>query len=323
MYRGDDIHLLDFWPLDEQNTVGGGAAYFFGDSNVRAHVGMNRLSDSFQTQTLVVPGDETGAREILFMDRQRTVVSLRGEHNVTLPEPLRLKAVLYAEGHTLPAGFYRTDDGLDEKLPADWGLVVGGEVSLYGYGRTNHCNLFLRYGARLGAYDELAIPVGLDRDKQAAGARELLLGLSANHELNESFGVLVGAYGRNFVDADPNVYDRDDLWEAGLAVRPAWYLNQHFGVLAEVNLQALRPNGLSPESGSQEAPLVFGLGLMPALSLDRGSYSRPQLRLIYAMSFLNDAALHTFAPEDPQRGHAVRHFLGVSVEWWFHSSRYN
>ena len=26
MYRGDDVYLLDFWPLDEQNTVGGGVA---------------------------------------------------------------------------------------------------------------------------------------------------------------------------------------------------------------------------------------------------------------------------------------------------------
>ena len=24
MYRGDDIYLLDYWPLDDQNIVGGG-----------------------------------------------------------------------------------------------------------------------------------------------------------------------------------------------------------------------------------------------------------------------------------------------------------
>ena len=27
MYRGDDIYLLDWWPLDNQNTVGGGIGY--------------------------------------------------------------------------------------------------------------------------------------------------------------------------------------------------------------------------------------------------------------------------------------------------------
>ena len=29
MYRGDDVYLFDFWPLDNLNTVGGGAMYSF------------------------------------------------------------------------------------------------------------------------------------------------------------------------------------------------------------------------------------------------------------------------------------------------------
>ncbi len=322
MYRGDDIYLLDFWPLDEQNTVGGGAAYSFGATDLRLHVGMNRLDDRFQTQTVLVPGEEFGAREVLFMDRQRTVVSLRGEHVFSVGELLEIKAVAYAESHTLPSGTRQTEDLREEKLPADAGFLGGAEVSLFGYGEYDHLNLYLRYATGLSAYGELGIPFSFDREKKAAGAREVLLGLSANHEFGKTLGLLAGVYGRYFVDADPNVYDRDDAWELAMALRPAWYVSEHFHLLGELNCQYLRPNGLSPETQTHETPLAFELGIMPAISLGRGSYSRPQLRLIYAVAFLNGAALHTFAPEDPQRARAIRHFLGLSVEWWFHSSRY-
>jgi len=322
MYRGDDIYLLDFWPLDEQNTVGGGAAYFFGATNLRLHVGMNRLEDLFQTQTIVVPGDEIGTREVLFMDRQRTIVTLRGEHNFSLGESLKLKTVLYGESHTLPPGTRLTQDDREENLPSDLGWLIGSEISLYGFGDGNHINFYLRYAAGLAAYDEMAIPHGLNNEKKASGASEILLALSGNYEIDDQLGMLVGSYARYFVDADPNVYDRNDAWEVGLAVRPAWYVTEHFHLIGEANLQYLRPNGLSPETGIHEKPLAFELGIMPSLSLGKGSYSRPQLRLIYAVTFLNDAALHTFAPDDPQRNRSVRHYLGVGVEWWFHSSRY-
>ena len=322
MYRGDDIYLLDFWPLDEQNTLGGGAAYFFGSSNLRLHVGMNRLDDSFQTQTIEVPAEEFGSREILFMDRQRAVFTLRGEHDLTLEDPLKLKLVLYGEMHTLPAGTRRTAEDLDEWLPADNGWLAGAEVSLWGFGEYNHVNLYLRYGHDLAAYDELAIPLGPGREKSAQGAKEFLVGLSANYEIVGVAGFLLGTYGRYFEDADKNVYDRDDLWELGFAFRPAWYLSEHFHLLAEANFQYLRPNGLSLETNKHEVPFVFEFGLMPSISLGQGSYSRPQLRLIYAVSLLNHAALRTYAPEDPRRKRGTRHYLGLSVEWWFHSSRY-
>jgi len=322
MYRGDDIYLLDFWPLDEQNTVGGGAAYTFGSTNLRLHVGLNRLDDYFQTQMIVVPGEEFGTREVLFMDRQRAVVTLRGEHAFSLGDSLGIKAVLYGEGHSLAPGTRRTEDDREEKLPADYGWLIGAEASLYGFAENSHANLFLRYARGLAAYDEMAIPTDFDADKRAAGASELLMGLSANYEIQQTVGLLLGGYCRYFKDADPKVYDRDDAWELGLAFRPAWFVTEHFHLLAEANLQYLRPNGLSPESNRQEAPLAFEVGIMPSISLGKGSYARPQLRLIYALTLLNDAALHTFAPEDPQRDRSVRHYLGIGVEWWFHSSRY-
>src|SRR5213075_1882088 len=57
MYRGDDVYLFDFWPLDNLNTVGGGAAYRFNHerTDVAVHVGMNRLDNIFQYQQVQVP----------------------------------------------------------------------------------------------------------------------------------------------------------------------------------------------------------------------------------------------------------------------------
>src|SRR5258706_497834 len=63
MYRGDDIYLFDFWPLDDLNTVGGGAQYrkpLTVDDTGRArnalelavHAGANRLDNPFQFQQI-------------------------------------------------------------------------------------------------------------------------------------------------------------------------------------------------------------------------------------------------------------------------------
>jgi len=54
MYRGDDIYVLDWWPLDNQNTIGGGAGWKSsdGDTLLAAHVGMQRLDNPYQYETL-------------------------------------------------------------------------------------------------------------------------------------------------------------------------------------------------------------------------------------------------------------------------------
>ncbi len=50
MYRGDDIYLLDFWPLDNLNTLGGGAAYNFRrDTELRLQNASLRRTDQEHT----------------------------------------------------------------------------------------------------------------------------------------------------------------------------------------------------------------------------------------------------------------------------------
>ena len=46
MYRGDDIYLLDFWPLDNLNTYGGGIGWHGKPrTNIDLHFGTNRLAN--------------------------------------------------------------------------------------------------------------------------------------------------------------------------------------------------------------------------------------------------------------------------------------
>src|SRR4029453_15443141 len=43
MYRGDDIYLLDYWPLDDINTLGAGVGYRHDRLEAAVHAGANRL----------------------------------------------------------------------------------------------------------------------------------------------------------------------------------------------------------------------------------------------------------------------------------------
>lgn len=56
MYRGDDIYLLDFWPLDNLNTLGGGVHFRYKKLWVAWQIGANRLRDAYQFQEVPVPG---------------------------------------------------------------------------------------------------------------------------------------------------------------------------------------------------------------------------------------------------------------------------
>ena len=61
---------------------------------------------------------------------------------------------------------------------------------------------------------------------------------------------------------------------------------------------------------------------MPTLATGPELFARPELRLLYAVSLLNDGALDRYPEDDPRYGRDVQHFLGVGAEWWFNSSTY-
>jgi maltoporin len=319
MVRGDDIYLLDYWPLDNLNTLGGGIGLAFGRTRVQLHVGVNRLDDAFQLQRVLVPNPRFGTEEVTVLDRQRTVVSLKATRE--LPEVARalsLKLSLYGEAHALPSGT-RLKDLEREELPSDVGWVAGLQLGAWGFGEHSFANLWARVAGGLAAYGELAVPFGLDPEKRAAGAREAVVALSGNYE-RRFLGLMLGGYVRYFRDADTAASDPDDGWEYVAVARPHLFLGRFFQQAFELSLQARRPNGLDPETQTHLMPRVFRFSVLPTLSWDRGTYTRPQIRAVYTVSYLDSSARQMFPLEDPRRGRAVCHFLGLQAEWWYNSS---
>lgn len=320
MYRGDDIYLLDFWPLDDLNTVGLGVSYRVGDTTIAAHGGVNQLANDFQYQEVDVAAPVFGTESVILLDRVRALGSLRLEQlffDVT--ERTSMKAVAYADVQTLGSGAFEDDNDVRIELPADMGYTLGAQFGAWGFTDNGFINLFIRYSRGLAAYDELAVPYGFDTDRTVTSAWMTRLGTSFNAE-TRLLGVTGGAYVEWFRDADSNIYDADDRVDGVFALRPTLFVTRHFHQAFEVSYQRRIPNGLSARTDTFLEPAMWQFGVMPTLTLDRGSFSRPQLRAMYVASLLNDGALDAYADDDPRAGQSVQHFLGLGVEWWFNSS---
>lgn len=334
MYRGDDIYLLDWWPLDELNTVGGGVAYRKAGFDGRLHLGVNRLDNDYQLQIIEVPSTPFGTRPKVLLDRQRLLGSGRFEYAMAdLVARWGAKGVLYGEYHRLPEGQRipqefiqdgaptRPEAEVLETLPSDDGFVLGAELGLFESETTNHLNLFFRYSRGLAAFGEFGVPFGTALDGTSGDAEELLGALSGNWE-NQYFGVMAGAYLRKFTDADTNTIDLDEFVEGTAVVRPAIYVTDQFHQAFEVSYQRRYPFGLSPDTGEFEDPQVWQLSVLELLSLGRGNYARPQIRLGYTVAFANDAARNEYPVGDTRRPEDIEHIVSVGAEWWFNSSTY-
>ncbi|MCA9523558.1 MAG: carbohydrate porin, partial [Myxococcales bacterium] len=108
--------------------------------------------------------------------------------------------------------------------------------------------------------------------------------------------------------------------EGSVSVRPHIYIHKYFQQVFEVSFQFRNPFGIDPTTGGRLFPQIWQIAIMPTFSVGSGTYTRPQIRLIYALSVLNNSARRTYAEDDPRRNQKLQHFLGVGVEWWFNSS---
>ncbi len=323
MYRGDDVYLLDFWPLDNINTVGGGVKLALDDdekTTLAFHAGLGRALDpfSFQQRPSSSPTG-FGATDVITLDRPRLIVSGKATHIEKMGESGGLKFVAYGEQHSIAKGNRTTDSGDKELLPAERGTVVGAQLGYFTGKRDTFVNLFLRYATGIAAYGDKTLPSALAADHTTNGAHEALVALSANYE-NGPFGVIVGGYLRGFRDASGNAYSRNTYNEGTLVVRPQVWMGDHVGVAGEVSYQALAAAGVD-DAGTPIRGHLWRLGLMPFLTpAGKGSFTRPQFRLIYAYTARNDGARALYAPDDRFARRSDEHFFGVGVEWWFNSS---
>ena len=322
MYRGDQIYLLDFWPLDDLNTVGGGMRYAKGKIDVAAHVGANRLLDPYQYQEDTVPGPGVDEETIVFLDRQRVVGSLKGSYFLANPkEGLGMKVKGYLEVHGIGEGRRLLPDNSEELLPADTGWLLGAQFGAWGYGAgATYTNLFVRYGRGLAAFDELATPSGFGADRKLSTASEFMLGVSSNYDMKKA-SVEFAGYLRHFKDADVNSSDTDDGWEYVVNVRPHYSVLDSVLVALDLSYQVRFPQGLNPTLGYAADPAIFQIAPMLVYSpFGTGSYQRPHFRFLYRAANLNEGARALYPFDDPRFSQDWVHFLGMQVEWWFNST---
>ncbi|MBI2388424.1 MAG: carbohydrate porin [Deltaproteobacteria bacterium] len=332
MYRGDDVYLLNFWPLDNLNMVGGGVKLALDTTSEEATtlalaVGLGRAQDPFSFQTIPSSSPSGfGATQVTFLDRPRLVTSLKAQHLTFLKQGKEgegakpgFKVALYGEQHSMGRGVRLNESNLREELPSERGTMIGGQLGFFTGERDVFVNLFLRYATGLAAYGDKTVPSALNLDKSTSGAHETQLALSANYEKGP-LGVLVGGYFRAFKDASGNAYSRNTFNEGSLVVRPQVWLGDHFGLALEGNYQSLATAAVR-DDGSRERASLWRFGVVPFLSpAGRGSFTRPHFQLIYLYTSRDAGARLRYAPDDKFARRQNEHYLGFTVEWWFNSS---
>ncbi len=324
MYRGDDIYLVDFWPLDEANMYGGGAGLFFKNWSIEYYIGFNRLETDWQYQEKKVVAETFGSDSVTWMDRQRLVTGLKYEQRYILNEDsgTGMKWKLFGEFQRIGEGEKYIDPVDDDNrivYPEDFGWSVGAQLGFFGYSPNSFGNLFVKYSGGLGAYGLLTVPHGFDTDYKTTSAREFLLGFSLNQEVRW-LATMAGGYVRYFEDADSNKYDNDDYWEYIFVIRPHIILHKYFYLAFEFSHQLKKTNGLTqiPDGTHRNIiPQVTKLSFIPLVTVGGGSYERPQLRLVYTAAFQNDDARYLYHREDIRSQKSVMHYFGLSAEWWF------
>ncbi|MGC4114221.1 MAG: carbohydrate porin [Myxococcales bacterium] len=315
MYRGDDQYLLDFWPLDNLNTLGGGLSYSIKGLRLDLHAGANRLDNAYQLQILRTGSEDGQGQSIIILDRQRSVVSLRATYPIG-----PVNARVYAERHDLPAGQrVNKDSGEKQALPRDEGWVFGAQVS---GGKSGFSGMLVgKIGTGLGAYGDLTVPYGFALDRTVKSAQLGLVAANLAYE-HARFSVPVSAYFASFRDASGLDVNARDYEEVVFNARPVVYLTDLIHLALDVSYQLRAPHTLTADGSRPLRADVWQLGLMPMIVPGgQGLWTRPSIRLIYAVRFMSQDARDQLFPRDNLRnGRQVSQFIGAGVEWWFNSS---
>ena len=322
MYRGDDIYLLDFWPLDDDNIYGGGVTLHFDDWALEYYFGFNRLEVDWQYQEQSVVSNTFGAESITWMDRQRIVTGLKYMQKYNVSDKLGLKWKLIGEFQRISAG-EKSNDPLDEDnsivYPEDFGWSLGAQLGFFGYAKNSFTDIFFKYSGGLAAYGLMSVPWGFDLNYKTKDAREILFAVTSNFEF-KWFGAIFGGYVRSFRDSDGNKYDNDDFVEYTFSLRPHFFIHENFYLAFEISHQLKDMNGLTKLNNGEEKsvlPQVTKFSLMPIVTYGGGNYGRPQLRLVYTLAYQNDDAKLSYNKEDFRAKHSVLHYFGLSAEWWY------
>ncbi|MBX7084045.1 MAG: carbohydrate porin [Nannocystaceae bacterium] len=327
MYRGDDIYVLNFWPLDNLNTLGGGLSYeFIPNLVLKLHTGVNQPDNGLFGQDVARPRPlgQIGSQNVRITDRQKSISSIKLSHIFAVGKQGGIKPVVYGELHYMPKAQRERETQQYESLPDDVGFLVGTQLGLFTGKRSTHLNLVFRYAGGLAAYGEFNAPSRLAPDRTSKGAREIIGALSGNYEVGP-FGLLLGSYVRSFRNASPGL-DVDDLGEGIVLVRPTVWFGKIAGLSLEGSYQAQRRGVLLRQPDGSNKP-QFGqlgrIGLVPFLTpAGRGNYARPHIRVLYLLTMRDAGARRLYPADDIYAIRKVDHFFGLGAEWWFGSTSY-
>ena len=263
---------------------------------------------------------------MVFLDRQRFVSSLKAEQlfGDYANGGMGMKVKLYSEFHALPSGTLHYDQpSADVDLPDDYGWLVGAQFGIWNFMPRSFVNVFARYAGGLAAYGEGAIPWGVNDDKAIHRCHEPALRALFKYRDRRLWGSWPEP--RCATLSTPMTQSKTTT-TAGRAHGRCGrlYLGMDYYTPGlEVSQQFRRPNGLSPNTLKQETAQIWKFSFFPvALTFGEGMYARPQLRVNYTLSLLNEAARMTYPEEDALRDAEVEHYLGLAFEWWFNSTSY-
>lgn len=316
MYRGDDAYLLDFWPLDDLNTLGGAIGYEAHGFDAEVHVGASRvLGSNFFSQQILVADPQSGVTEISINNRQRLIGSLKASYYRQFNEWIAAKAKLYMEGHSIAGGAVELKGNLTQTLPSDSGYVIGGQVSFFQPNTRNYLHLFLRHGNDLGAYPALATPYGLNAQRKTTGARDTLFAFSLSTLFIDRIAGSFAGYYRSFNDAQNDAFSATNLDEFAMAVRVQGTIWKFIQQGVEVSYQRTHPKSIQPDLLRQISPEVFKFSLLPTLASAPHLLPEFALRLVYTYTKTNSDTRYLFPVQDLRHSTRDFHFFGVQGEW--------
>jgi hypothetical protein len=329
MYRGDDIYLLDFWPLDNLNTIGGGAGYAFGSSRrttLKFHAGLNQPTDPYYRQTILrAPAhNQFGEQEVAILDRQKLVSSLKLTHTWPVSATGGVKGILYGELHYVPGGQREVEAKTYEDVPKDHGFVAGGQLTAFTGKRSTYLTVTGSFAHGLAAYGELNAPRQLRPDRKASG--RLRVAADPERQLGE------GPLRHHARQLLPSVPQR---LEAARLRRPQrGHRDRPPDLLVRRDRRPLA-RGLVPGPAARRAR-----GGRPRLLQARDGHPRPRRhrplhhprrpRRLPAPAHPPHLPAHrprrrrplALRPDDVFARRKVDHFIGIGAEWWFGSTSY-
>jgi maltoporin len=310
-YRGEDLHIADYFYFNNLTGQGGGVKYKALDLAVLVH----SATQGNPLYNIDVNGDGTAD-----VQRMRTMFVGQYTHKFG-PYTSYIRGL--AELHTLPAA----RQGSDLIAPGDYGWVLGAKLHL-DFDKGNFNDISVRYGTRIanGATDGAqtfttfgnpTLPELGKNPRQIYGTYDGGAGVELVDHFLVNFGHIatLNGYGTLHYDKGANVDKANNrAIDFAMGARSLIYAHKNFQMVNELTFQGRKIDDL-------DMGTAVKFSVVPTLvpSGELTAWARPHLRMIYTAGFYNQAAVDqkmspylknvTLSP--------VAHYLGARAEWWF------